>query len=195
MEARIGHLKHPHLGDHQVHNVDGGDRQAALPEHLGVALVGMLHGHDHPPGAGEQVHGAAHAGHHFAGNHVVGDGAPLVHLHGSQHRHVHMAAPNDTKGGGAVKEDAPGQDGGMGAPGVHQVVVLQPLFRGRTHADEAVFRLEEHVAPLGHVVGHQGGQADAQVDNRTVGQLLGHPPGDEFLHLLFVHHASSSRTM
>ena len=70
-----------------------GQRQGAALQHLGCAvLVGVLHHHHDPLDAGHQVHGAAHALHHLAGDHPVGDVAVLGHLHGAQDRQVDVAA-------------------------------------------------------------------------------------------------------
>jgi hypothetical protein len=58
----------------------------------------MLHDHDDALHARHQVHGAAHALHHLARDHPVGEIAVLGHLHGAQDRQVDMAAADHAEG-------------------------------------------------------------------------------------------------
>ena len=62
---------HRQLGDNQIDRAHRGQRQRALLDDLGLALRGVLHGHDDALCAGDQVHRAAHARHHLAGDHPV----------------------------------------------------------------------------------------------------------------------------
>src|SRR5690606_24468994 len=49
------------------------------------------------------------------------------------------------------------------------------------HAEQAVLRLQHHRHALGHVVGHQGRNADVVVDVETVLQFAGHALGHLFM--------------
>ena len=75
--------------------------------------MGVLHGDDDLLGAGKQVLGAAHAGHHLAGDDPVGQVALLVHLQGAQDGGVDVAAADQAEGGGGVDERAADGDGGV----------------------------------------------------------------------------------
>ena len=56
-----------------------GQRQGAPLEDLGLAVLGgVVHDHDDALDAGDQVHRAAHALHHLAGDHPVGEVALLA---------------------------------------------------------------------------------------------------------------------
>jgi hypothetical protein len=59
-------------------------------------------------------------------------------------------------------------------PGVDQVVVLGAFGRRRAEADDAVLAVHHHLAAGDQVVRHQRRQADAEVDDRAVGDVLRH---------------------
>jgi hypothetical protein len=80
------------IGDHHVDHAGAGERQRAAMQELGVVLGRVLHHHDDFLDAADQVHRAAHALNHLAGDHPVGEVAVLGHLHGSQDGNVDMAA-------------------------------------------------------------------------------------------------------
>ena len=65
----------------------------------------MFHGNDHPLGASNQIHRAAHARHHFARDDVAGKAAGLVHLQRAQHGQVHVAAPDDGESPGGITQE------------------------------------------------------------------------------------------
>ena len=131
-------------------------------------LLGMLHGHDDLFRSDDQVHGAAHTGHHFPRYDPVGQVSALVHLQGSQYRDVHMASPDDAEGGGAVKEHGPLVYCHILGSRIDDVHIFLALFRSRSHAHDAVFRLEYHVHSFGNEVGYHGGQADSQIHHVSV---------------------------
>src|SRR5690606_7583580 len=77
-----------------------------------------------------------------------------------------------------VKERAAGLLGNGLLAGVDQVVVFLPLGRRRAHAQHAVFGMQNDFTLGGQVVGHQRGQADAQVDIGALGDVLRDAGGD-----------------
>src|SRR5215510_814299 len=66
-------LDHCHLSDDEIDDVQTGEWQCAALEDLVTAILGgVFHRDDHFLRAGDEVHGPAHALHHFPGNHPVG---------------------------------------------------------------------------------------------------------------------------
>ena len=89
--------EHPEVGDDHVDHAGASQRQRALVQELGVdaavlVLGRVLHDHHDLLDAGDQVHGTAHALHHLAGDHPVGEVAILADLHGAEQREVDVAA-------------------------------------------------------------------------------------------------------
>ena len=99
-DALGGHFHHTHFGDDEVHLTFSGEGKVAFFEDFRVPLLGVFHGKDHALGTYDEVHGTAHAGGEFAGNHPVGEVAVLVHLHGAEDGGVNVAAADDAEGGG-----------------------------------------------------------------------------------------------
>ena len=65
-------VDHREVGDDRVHAGDAGQRQRALGQDLRRAVLGrVLHHHDHAAAAGDEIHRAAHALDHLAGDHPV----------------------------------------------------------------------------------------------------------------------------
>src|SRR5690606_11769822 len=62
--------------------------------------------------------------------------------------------------------------------GVDQVIVFLALGGRRTHAQHAVLGVQDDFAAGRQVVGHQRGQADAQVDVGALGDVLRDAGGD-----------------
>ena len=91
-----------------------------------------------------------------------------------------MAAPDEAKAHAAVKGAAPVYDGGGLAAGVDHVVVPVLGGGGGADADEAVLRLELDFHPVGQIVGHLSGDADAQVDQVAVPEEAGGAADDQF---------------
>ena len=77
-EAGVGDVEDGEVGDDALHDAAAGVGQRALLDDLVGAVLGVvLHEHDDPLGAVDEVHGAAHALDHLAGDHPVGDVAGL----------------------------------------------------------------------------------------------------------------------
>ena len=63
----------------------------------------MLHGDDHALCPAHEVHGAAHAWYHLAGDHPVGEVAGRIDLQAAKHGNVDMAAANQAERHRAVE--------------------------------------------------------------------------------------------
>src|SRR5689334_1902388 len=90
--------EHRQIRDDHVDHAFARERQVALLEQLRAVLGGMLHDHDDALDAGDEVHGAAHALHHLAGNHPVGEIAVLRHLHRAEDGQINMPATHHREG-------------------------------------------------------------------------------------------------
>ena len=71
----------------------------------------------------------------------------------------------------------PGSDGDGLLAGVDEVGVLLALERERAHAEQAVLALQDDADAVGQVVGHERGDADAEVDVVAVVQFVGRDRG------------------
>ena len=158
-----------------------GQRQRALLDDLGRALGGVLHGDDDALGAGDEVHRAAHAGHHLAGDHPVRQVAGLVDLQAAEHGDVEVAAADQAERDGAVERGRARQRGDRLAGGVGEEALGHAFFGNRPGADQAVLRLEVQVHAGAHVIGDLGRNADAEVHQHAVGEFLGDAFGDDGL--------------
>ena len=96
--------------------------------------------------AGDQVHRAAHALDHLAGDHPVGEVAVRGHLHRAQDRAVDVAAADHRERLGRREVGAARQLGDRLLAGVDQVGILLALVRERADAEHAVLRLQHDVA-------------------------------------------------
>ncbi|MNF89542.1 hypothetical protein D3C84_720710 [compost metagenome] len=135
-------------------------------------LGAVLHQHHHPLDPGHQIHGAPHALDHLARDHPVREIPALGDLHGPEQGQVDVAAADHGKTLGAVEEAAAGQCGDGLLAGVDEIGI-ELLFAGEgAYAEQAVLALQPHLHAVRDVVGHQGRQADPQVDVEAVLQLL-----------------------
>jgi hypothetical protein len=76
-----------------------------------------------------------------------------------------------------VEEAAACQQGDGLLAGIGEVIVFLTSGRRRAHAQDAVFRLQDHFAVLGDVVGHGRRLANAQVHVGAVMDVLRHAGG------------------
>ena len=132
-------------------------------------------------GRGHEVHGAAHALDHAAGNLPVGDVTVLAHLHGAEHRELDVLTADHRKRGGAVEVDRTGQGRDGLLARIDEVRVDLRLRREGPHPEDAVLALEFHGDALGNVVRHERRDADAEVDVPTVPEFLRDAPRDAIL--------------
>jgi hypothetical protein len=121
-------------------------RQGALGHDLGRTLGGVLHGHDHPVGAGHQIHRAAHARHHLARHDPVGQTAFLVDLKAAQHRGGKVATAHQTERKRAVDRHRARHGPGKAAASIGQRGVFQTRRGLGAQTHQAVFGMEEDAA-------------------------------------------------
>ena len=86
-------------------------------------------------------------------------------------RRVDLAAADHPEAGGRVEERRALAQGDGLLAGVDQVGVLLAVDGVGADAEDAVLGLQHDLDVVGHVVGHQRRQADAQVDVGAVGEL------------------------
>jgi hypothetical protein len=161
-----------------------------LADDLGFAFLRMGHRDDDALCARNEVHGAAHAGNHAARHHPVGEPSHLIDLKAPQHRQVQMAAADEAEGHGAVEGRSARQGADRAASGVGELLVLEPLFRQREHADDAVLRLEEDLDVARQIGGDERREADAEIDEVSLLELARDASGDQGF---FIHRAAPSR--
>ena len=137
----------------------------------------MLHEHDDALDAGHQVHGTAHALDHLARDHPVGQITVFADLHGTQDGQVDLAAADHGKAVVAAEDAGAGDGGHRLLAGVDEVGVHLILGRERADAQHAVLALQPDLLGGGHMVGHQGRNADAQVHIEAVFEFVGRAGG------------------
>ena len=143
------------------------------------ALGQMFHHHQRAPGADRQVHRASHGRNRIRRTGVpVGKVAGDRHLECAQHAEVEVPATHHRKRVRVVEIGAAGQQRDRLLAGIDQVPVFLAFGRRRTHAENAVLALQEHLAVDRQVVRHQGGQADAEVDIGPLWNVLRDPRRD-----------------
>ena len=98
--AAIGfHLEDAQIGDDEVNDAEAGDRQRAFLQNLRAAVFRrVLHHRDDALHAGDQVHRAARAFDHFAGNHPVRDVAFVGHFERAENGEIDVTAADLRKG-------------------------------------------------------------------------------------------------
>mmetsp|Transcript_35012 Transcript_35012/g.84607 ORF Transcript_35012/g.84607 Transcript_35012/m.84607 type:complete len:314 (-) Transcript_35012:774-1715(-) len=172
------HVHHAHVRNDTVYTVLPSEGQRAPGEDLVGALGGVLHGDHHAVAAADQVHGAAHALHHLAGDHPVGQVPVGSHLQRPKHGHVHMASPNHSKRLRAIEVRRPG-DGRDGLLAGVDEISIHGLLRGvGPDAQEAVLRVQGDVDAGADEVGGNGGDADTQVHVVAILELQSRPTRD-----------------
>jgi hypothetical protein len=141
----------------------------------------MLHGNNDALGPCHQVHGAAHAGDHFAGDHPVGEVALFIDLQAAKHGEIQVASANEAKGHRAVKSARARESGDRPPARVGKGWVRQSLLRHGAGSNEAIFRLEEDIHAGRDEVGHERWDADAEIDKHAGMKLQGDAPRDQAL--------------
>src|SRR5208337_2920971 len=119
-EALRGDVDEGKFGDDVIDDFDTGEREGAFFEDFGLVVAGgMLHGDEDALGAGNEVHGAAHAFEHFAGDSPVGEGSLFVDLQRAEDGEVDMSAANHGEGIGGREIDGAGLVRGAPSPRVY----------------------------------------------------------------------------
>src|SRR6266852_375107 len=172
------------LGDDVVDDFHAGERQRAPFQDLGLVVAGgVLHGDEDALRAGDQVHGAAHAFQHFAGNGPVGEIALFIDLQRAEYGEVDVAAANHAKGIGGGKITGARKLGDGFLARVDEIRIDFGFERIRANAEHAVFRLQHDLNAFGDVIGNQRGHADAEIDVEAIAKFLRNAAGDAFAFL------------
>ena len=98
-----------------------------------------------------------------------------------------MAAADQAEGGCGVDERAAGDDAGGAAARIHIVDGIGVFLAGRGGTNGTVLSLEGHMDALGQIVGDQGRQTDAQIDDVAILELLRNALGDKAFDLRLFH--------
>src|SRR5690606_31202291 len=152
LQAGVGNVQHGEVGDDPVDHTQASERQFALLKNLRAAVLGVvLHQHHDALDAGDQIHRAAHALDHLAGDHPVSQIAFLRHLHRTQDRQVDMSATDHGEGVGTVEETAPGQTGNSLLASVDKVRVDLVFLREGANAEQAILTLQPYIHAFGDV--------------------------------------------
>jgi hypothetical protein len=138
----------------------------------------VFHGDDHTPRARHQIHRAAHALDHLAGDHPVGQRAFLIHFHRAQDAQVDVAATDHGERVGGGEERRARQSGDRLLAGVDEVGVHLGIPWPGAYAEHPILRLQNHLDAGRNVVGYQRRQSNPQIDVIAVAQLAGHAAHD-----------------
>ena len=114
-----------------------------------IVAGGVFHGDVDALGAGDEVHGAAHALKHFAGDGPIGESSLFVDLQRAEDGEVDVAAANHGERIGGRKISGAGKFGDGFFAGVDEVGIDFGFERIRADAEHAVFGLEDDVHACG----------------------------------------------
>ena len=108
----------------------------------------------------------------------VGEVARGRHLEGAEHAEVEMAAAHHREASRRGGRYAPPGSSVTGClPALMRSWSSSPVARRGAHAEEAVLAVQDDLAVLRQVVGHQRRQADAEVDVGALGDVAGDARG------------------
>ena len=171
------HVDHREVGVDAGDAADSGERIAAALDDLPLARLGrVLHHHVGLLGADGEVHRAADGRDRVGRAGVpVGEVARDRDLERAEDADVEVAAAHHREAVGVVEERAAGQERHRLLAGVDEVEVLVAFLRRRAHADDAVLAVQDDLAPGRQVIRDQRRQADAEVDDRAVGDVARDP--------------------
>jgi hypothetical protein len=97
--AAFFHFEDSEIGDDEIDDAEAGDGQGAFLENLWAAILrGMFHDGHHALHSGNQVHRAAGALDHFAGDHPIRDVAAVSDFERAEDREIDMSAADLGKG-------------------------------------------------------------------------------------------------
>ncbi len=110
VKAFGGYVEDAQVGDDAVYYGESCQGEGAVAEDLGGASLAVCSMTTRDAAdAGDEVHGAAHALDHLAGDHPVGEVAALGDLHGAEDGEVDVAARIIAKESALEKKLAPGR--------------------------------------------------------------------------------------
>ena len=131
----------------------------------------MFHQHNHALDAGDQIHGAAHALHHLARDHPIGEVAIFGHLQGAQDGKVNMPAADHAEGLRGIEEGTGRQLRNRLLAGIDQIGIFFAFIGEGAKAQHAVFALQLHIKAGGDVIGDQRRDADPKVHIEAIFQF------------------------
>ncbi len=86
-----------------------------------------------------------------------------------------MPAPDHREAVGVVEERRPRNRRHLAFARVDQLRIATSCLGRGTHAEQPVLGVVDHLAPVGHVLGDELGDADAEVHVGAVGDVEGGP--------------------
>src|SRR6267154_3462696 len=174
------------FGNDVVDNSDAGERKRTFFQNFRFIVAGgVFHGDEDALGAGDEIHGAAHAFQHFAGDGPVGEGSLFIDLQRAENGEVDVAATNHGERIGGRKVGAAGEFGDGFLSGVDEIGVDLGFERIGADAEHAVFGLQNDVHTFRDVIGDERGHANAEIDVVAVAQFEGDSSCDAFAFLVF----------
>ena len=145
----------------------------------------MFHGDEDALGAGDEVHRAAHALEHFAGDGPVGESSLFIDLQRPENGEIDVTSADHGERTSRGKIRRTGKFGDGFLPGVDEVGIDFGFERIGADAEHAVFGLENNVHALGDVIGYERGHANAEIYVVAVAKFEGDAAGDAFAFFLF----------
>src|SRR5689334_17764353 len=135
----------------------------------------MLHHDDDLLDARDEVHRAAHALDHLARHHPVREVALLADLHAAEHGEVDVPAADHREAGRTVEIARLRKLADRLLARVDQIWIDLVIIRERPDAEHPVLALQSNGDTLGHVIGDERRNADAEVHVETITQLFRRP--------------------
>ena len=141
-----------------------------------IFFLGNVFHHDNDAAhTSDQIHGAAHALDHLAGNHPVGEITGLADLHCAEDCEVNLAATDHRKRICTRKNGRP-WDGRHGLLACVDQIRINLPFEGKwTDAQQSIFGLKPNRHAGRNMVGDERRQPDAEVDVVAVAQFQSGP--------------------
>ena len=174
------------FGDDVVHDLDAGERESAFLEDFGLVVArGVFHSDEDALCAGDEIHCAAHALEHFAGDGPVGESSRFVHLERTQDGQVDMGATDHGERIGGGEITCAGEFGDGFLSSVDEVGVDFGFDGIRTDAEHAVFGLQDDFDTGWNEVGDKRRHTDAKIDVIAVAEFAGDAAGNAFAFLVF----------
>ena len=178
-----GKPDHRELGDDEVHRPVRRERQRALLDDLGRPLAVCCMATMTRLAPATRSMAPPMPGHHLAGNHPVREASVLVDLQAAEHRQVEMPAADQAEGHRAVERGRARQGGDRPPARVREPGSAMPGSGTGPVPIRPFSDWKKTWMPWRHEVRHEGRDADAEIDQHAVPQLLRDAFGDEGLRI------------
>lgn len=168
-------VKDSNIGDDAGHALSAGERECALGQNLGVALlIGVLHGDDDPGlgGVGDQVHGTTDT-RDLAWQHVVGQITVAADLQTTQHGEVDLSGSDHAETLVATEQTGTGVEGDGLLTRVDEIGVFLSRSWVSAHTEDTIFSLEDDFDVLGEIGGCGERNSNTEVDNHAILEFKG----------------------